>query len=392
MPKAQAANGRLAVVKEVTYGTNPGAGFAYTRFTSEGLKHDISLVESQEVRAGRNPLGAIRTNVLGRGPINFEAHLDTLFRQLLQGAMCAANPTAVDLTNRSIDISGSAGQTATLTDAATANAFANIVIRQWIRLAGFTNGANNGYCRVTAKASNNSVTVEGLTFVNEAGQTDIAIEGLMLRIGSTVNSFTIEKQFPDAGVYQLFLGAMINTFSLNMRSREIVSGSMEWWSKFPTTAGSSAAGTPTAASTLRPANAIDNVINVREGTLASVSTHKATEITFELNNNLQDLPAIGVLGPDEIALGSVSCQGRISLYLQDITVAQKLEGATETMLSWQLNWPNNVGMIFTLPAVDLGEFESVIPGRQGAIAQNLGFFPKEDANGVAVQIDVFGVN
>jgi hypothetical protein len=391
MPKAQAANGRLAVVKESSYGVNPGTGFQYTRFTSEGLKHDISLTESQEVRAGRNPLGAIRTNVLGRGPINFEAHLDTLFKSLLQAVMCAATPTDVDLSARSIDISASAGQTCTMTDAATANAFANIAVGQWFRVAGFTSAANNGYVRCTGKTSNNVIAVEGRTFSNEAGQTDIAIEGTRLVIGSTANSFTIEKQFTDVGVYQLFLGALINTFSLNMRSREIVTGSMEWWSKFPTTSGSSGAGTPAAASTLRPANAIDNVINVREGTMASVSTHKATEITFEFNNNLQDLPAIGVLGPDEIGLGSVSAQGRMSLYLADVSMANKIENATETMISWQLSWPNNVSAIFTLPAVDLGEFESVIQGRQGAIAQNIGFFPKEDANGVAVQIDLFGV-
>jgi hypothetical protein len=243
--------------------------------------------------------------------------------------------------------------------------------------------------RVTSKASNNVIGVEGLAFVNEATDTDITITGRGIVPGSTKTSIAVEKQFTDATTptYVLALGCMVNSMSLSARSRGIVTANFDLIGKLPASSDSSGAGTPTAAGSDRAANTVENVGTFREGSLGADSSLKITDFSLEVSNNLQDLPAFGVLGPVDLALGRMSLRGRFSAYTENKALANKLENATESALSVRFAFASGEHYIFTLPAVDILEYDALVPGIQGAVIQNVGFFAKKDANGVAFRID-----
>ena len=193
---ADSAGAKLVWAAETTWGTNPTTGFTYLRFTSDSLEQNTDTTESAEVTADREPRGAVRTATRASGGINFEFTADT-FDTVLEHALMSAFTADIAKSAQSIDITNdeAALGTATLTDTASANAFNSVVAGQWLKLAGFTAAADNGYTYVAAKASANAVTAYGLAFVDEAGQTDIAITGQMLRIGTTKKSMSIERQW-----------------------------------------------------------------------------------------------------------------------------------------------------------------------------------------------------
>lgn len=380
---------RIAVVPEVTWGVNPGAGFVYKRFTSDSLNQDTKTTQSKEIRPDRNNQDTIRTDLSASGDLNFEKSV-TSFDELIAGAMMSDWSTSVALAGQSIDISGASGNTATLTDAATAAAFANVVKGQWIKLSGFTAAADNGYCRVTTKTSSNVVVVEGLVFVNEAGQTDIAIKASMIRIGLVKKSFTIERQAFDIGnVFDLFLGMRVNTWSLKITPGSILTGKFGFLGKRQDPQTTTAAGTPTTVGTDPVANAIDNVKMVREGSFGIDSSLILTEISFELNNNLRAQPAIAVLGAAGVALGTAVAKGTLHAYMLDRAFLQKYTDFTPSMLAFRLEDAALKGYIFTWPHIKFTKGSDEVKGQNNDTLVAADWEASVDADGVAMQVDRF---
>lgn len=386
MAIASAANSKIAYKKETTYGQNPGGNFKYLRFYSDGLTPQTDAIENDEVTSDRLPAGSIVTDIRSQGAIATPWVPNDL-DDWLEAALCSAWSTNVSLTGRSIDISGASGYTATLTDAATGAAFANVSVGQVIELGGFNTAANNGRCRVTAKASSNSVTVSGLSFVNVSGETDITLKARMLRAGSTRTSLAIEKQFPDSVLYDLYLGCLVQQFSFEGRLGQPFRVSFDMLGQFPTEGGSSGAGTPTAAGTIDPANVVHNFSEFREGGYGAASSAKINALSFAFGNGVTPIGAFGTLGPVEVLLGRASLSGQLSIWLENWDLATKYRNRTETSLQWTTTWSSGEQYVFTLPAVQLTGCSRVIPGGSGAIAKDIAFAAKKDSAGVAMQID-----
>lgn len=388
MAIAAAANADVAYKLESSYGVNPGGNFKYARYYTSGLTPNTQTIENDEVTPQRLPAGLVVTDIAAQGAL-VVPFVPNDQDDFIQAAMMSSWSTLVNLSAQSIDISGASGNTATITDAATSGAFTNIVVGQWLELGGYETAANNGLCRCTAKASNNELTVEGLVFVNEAGDTDITVKARMIRPGTTKTSLAIEHQFPDttAALYDLYLGAMIQGMTMENALGSAVRMSFDMIAKFPTESTSSGAGTPTAAGTIDPANVVHNFSGFREGSFGANSGIDLRSLSLNFTNGLSPLGALGTLGPIEIALGRVSVTGSFTAYLEDWTLAQKYRQRTDTKLSWRHEWSSGESYVITLPAVTLGGCARVLPGRDGAVVQDVAFSAKMDSNGQAFQID-----
>ena len=390
---------RLAIAPEATFGVNPAAGFNYLRFNNESLKHAQGVNESGEINPNRQPPGSLRISRSAEGNIVCEDSLITPaadatltgFDILIKAAMMSSWSTIVALTSQSIDISGVAGGAFTLTDAATAAAFANVVDGQWIKLGGFTQGAI--YAHVTTKTSNNVLVCEGVrsggaAVTNEAGQTDISVSGSMIRIGSTRNSLSIEKQFTDLTVdeYSLMLGALVGQWAWGLNKQEVA---QHTWTilgqTLGTLAGSTGAGSPAAVWATQRITAPFDYYMKMEGIFTALATHRISNISFNLDNRPRLDFEVGSQTP-QVGIGTPRLTGQFNTYMDDATLQRKLEAGTASKLAFRLN-DGTRDRIVTFPAIQYTDGGGFAGGNDQAVEQSLQFAAEPDSEGVAFQID-----
>lgn len=393
-----ASNTRLAIAAETTFGVNPGSGFAFLRFSSEGLKHAQAVIESDEIDPTRQPPGALRVNRSAEGQISCEDSLITPaatpysgFDILIAGAMMSTWSTIIALTGRSIDISGAAGGAFTLTDAASANAFTNASDGQWLKLGGFdTNGTI--WAHITTKTSANVVVCEGVrdggaAVTNEAGQTDITVAGSMIRIGGTRNSFTIEKQFTDltADEYSLATGLLVGQWGWQVTPQQAMRHTWTMLGQALNTTTSSGAGSPTAKwATGRLTAPFDYEMKM-EAVFTALATHRIAEVSFNLDNRPRLDFEVGSETP-QVGIGTPRLTGQFNTFMDDATLQRKLEANTASKLAFRLN-DGTRQRIVTFPAIKYTDGGGFAGGNDQAVVQTLSWAAEADSEGVAMQID-----
>ena len=152
---------QLAYVEESTLGTTPASpDMTKIRTTGEGLVHDISNIQSQEIRADRKNSDLVQVSAQNTGPINAELSAEA-FDALIAGAMFndwtlmptrdndgTADSVITDVTAASDDYTFTTGA-----------AFAE---GHLVRASGFTNTENNGLFRAESGSGATSlVTADG---------------------------------------------------------------------------------------------------------------------------------------------------------------------------------------------------------------------------------------
>lgn len=163
-------------------------------------------------------------------------------------------------------------------------------------------------------------------------------------------SYTLERAYGDVstgagGTSRIYTGCMVNTFSVTIAPRSVVTGTFGILGK--TESAGTTMTTPTAAPTKKVLNAINNVTAITEGG----SSVNLLELTINLNNNLRARPEIGSLAPVNIALGSLIVSGRLRAYYRNATLAAKFQAETESSLAVTLTDAGGEGYSFTMPRV-----------------------------------------
>jgi len=360
---ADSSNAAIAVSKETTFGVNPGSGAVYARFTSDTLEQDNASKSSAEVTGDRNPRGLIRTDLSAKGDINFEFSANN-FDILFEGMMTNHWTPELAISAHNLTISGASLGTFTVTDA-TGGGFANAVLGQWVKLGGF---ATNGivYGRIIAKASSSVVTCQGTrsgggAVTNEVGTAN-TLDGSHLSLGTTKTSFTIERQWLDVAIYELFTGMTVSTASMKIAPGDIMTGKFSFLGSKQVDSGTSAMGSIAPSGGELVMNAVDNVEAVMADVFTRNSTFCFTEITFDMNNKLRLQHCIGSLGAVGIGLGVAEIKGTLKAFLEDMSLINEYLNFTLTKLSFRLKDQNGRVMIFTFPQIRFGTGRDPITG------------------------------
>jgi hypothetical protein len=110
-------------------------------------------------------------------------------------------------------------------------------------------------------------------------------------------------------------------------------------------------GTPSAASTYTPANAVRGVVDVYEGgtAISAVTYIKSADISID--NAIRAQTAIGVFGNAGIAAGTLKASGKLEVYFADATMYNKFINNTESSLSIPVLDPSGNGYVYYFPRI-----------------------------------------
>lgn len=367
---ADANRANLAFVEEVTFGVTPAGPptLQDLRFTSESFRQDTNQVTSQEIRSDRQIADVIRTVINAAGDLGFELSAGTTYEEFIAAAMFASAYTAA-VTDISADTTISVDSTSRWFESTVDEAFANYTVGAIIRVDGFTEAGNNGYFVVSAildespgVLDNNRLKVHnGGTLVTEvAGDSVTITQGKYVRNGTTLRSFSIERQYLDlTNQFAVYTGMAIQNFQLGIASDQVITGSFGFLGKQGVSGVATVGdGSNTAATTTQVMNSIDHVKRIFEGAVDI----DAVELAVSWTNNLRALLEIGKLGAQALGSGSMEISGTLRQYFETAVLFNKYLNATKSDLFFAAEDGAANGLALFLPAVKYSAAQRVSGG------------------------------
>jgi len=349
---AKGALGQVLVVEEGTYKTTPASP---AMFKIPVLSEDVTTNQNQlpndELRANRSPAGPILGNKDIRGTLRATCHFDAWGHWFNFGL--GAPTTTASGTVGGETYAGSGGLD-DLTSGGTYSGTALVRVEVEIDSTGTTDTfqwrlvtidslgqETNGSWTTSVSCDTSAITLQdGITVVFGAitghdGTTPDAWSFYcygqthhVFTVGSSLNTFQLERGLTDTADYFLLKGCMVESLSLTMTPEGIVALDVG-------VLGSSwTFGTSTVAnSTTTYTSDVQSMFEV-SGILEGGSSYtNVSELSWTWNNNPEGIYTVGGAGEFGILEPSNgSCSGTLTTLFQDQTLITKATGNTESSL------------------------------------------------------------
>ena len=385
MARARGANAVMAAVFEATYGVTPGTGFRKLPFVSANLGEEQSLIESDLLGYGRDPLTPAYDVVSNESDIvvpmdhrNIGFWLKGLFGNPTTVATVAARGSLTLLANLiandtvTVDgvvytavASGATGQQFNIgaNAAATATAMAAI-INPSANVAAVATGA---VVNLTAKALGLAGNARALA-TNAAAR--ITLSGATLTGGANGHTFvsgtqnlpsmSIEVGLPDVPFFGMNFGARANSLSIQAQRSGLLSATVNVIAQGEAAAVTTGAGTPTALDVERFSQFQGSI--TRNG--AVLGNIVSAELMY--SNNLEKIEVIRSDGRiADIDPGIVKCSGNLNARFQDTSLLDQATARTpcEIAFGWAIDASRS--LLFTAHRVFLPRGNRQIQGPGG---------------------------
>lgn len=346
MPQSESNRVSIRISKETNWGETPAAPvMAKLPCLSDSLIHNKQTQQSNTLRSDRMKDAQVQVGVDAGGDINFElrfADFDAILEAALASTFASATKTGAGAAN-DIAFAASAGGTQVITGPS--GAWNSFTVGAWVRVKSAAQGANNGVFKITAKTST-TLTVANAAGVVEATSTATVAQKTM-RNGTTKQSLLVEKQYEDlTNNYINFRGMRVAGLSLNIQSKQIITGTARFLGKQGYLATATVSGSLTNPSANDSMTASLNVGSIVEGG-ASLSTGLKS-ITLDLNNNPRALDGVGQVAAIGVNLGSIALTGRVEAYFEDQALLTKVFNHTSSSLEFRMTDPQGNVFVFTL--------------------------------------------
>lgn len=170
-----------------------------------------------------------------------------------------------------------------------------------------------------------------IAFELSYGEYDLLLEGALfgswtddvLSAGTTVNSYTIERQFADITQYGLFTGVMVNGMTIEIPANVMVTGTFNLVGKDATYSGATRDATANASQTESPFDSFTGTIE--EG---GVSIAIVTALTIKLENGVDPKFAVGTSSASDKIVGRSNVTGTVTAYFENLTLLNKFINET----------------------------------------------------------------
>lgn len=197
----------------------------------------------------------------------------------------------------------------------------------------------------------------------------------VLKIGSTLKSFTIQDGQTDINQYLTTRGAIVNTMSmsLDINSDSPVSVTFGMTAKDLTIGQTDGASVITPASTNQPMNTFGASIGIADQGVAPADICMSS-VEFTLDNQTEYGRCIGDRAPKEVIPGQVSITGSFTLYLRNETTYERFQNETLSAFEVPMNDPTGSNLYtFLFPNIKINSAETLVTAPSGARLLNCNF-------------------
>lgn len=321
MTQAAGIRADISYVKEVTRGTTPGTPtMKRLRAIERNINPRKNILETAEVRPDRMKADQRHGFNFVEGTVGFElAPVD--FEDMLEVAMASAW-AAPDTGAMTLDV----GSTTTFTRSTGSFLDDGFTIGQSVTSSGFVTGGNNGTFTVS-DVTDTVLTISAASLTVESGDGDERILGDnndVVKIGTTLETFTFERRFNDILQYQTLLGCTINNMEVAFSPENPVRGSFTYLGMSNGGMSGTSLGSPT-----EPTNA--NVFDAFTGRILvdGTSVGIITNFNLTLANNRTNVPVLMSKFTPDLFEGEAIVGGGISALLEDATFMNYFDNETE---------------------------------------------------------------
>jgi hypothetical protein len=372
MAYSEGTQSQLAYTKETTWGVPSGSAFTVVRkLAGASVTLERTTLQTQEFNTSRAVTG-IRLGVRKpRVSVPFELFYSgdasagsKQFDDFMESWMCASATAVVTALSAQTVTVGTPGATTTFTTGVVGSG--TIAVGDWIKVSGYatTQIANNGFYRVSAISTSVLTLVTPLytkpLVAGAAAGTTVVLQKLgYVSPGTSVKSIAFEEVLTDTAVSpaitlsKMFIGGIVNTFSLTITPDAIITGTFDFMGKaFATgttrasaaTAVSVFAGATVAAASSWPAAATYNAMTANDVFTYVMADNAlvavATNITINGTNNIEDLLPVGATTPYALGKGDSVVTGTMDLYILNETYWAAYQAETMLGLSIRLMDPD----------------------------------------------------
>lgn len=175
-------------------------------------------------------------------------------------------------------------------------------------------------------------------FLESAFMSTFSVGGI-LRVGSTIKSFSIEDAATDIAEFRLFKGMAVSSLAVSIRPNQMVTGTFSMVGKDMVISGTSVDPTKTAPSTNQPFDAYSGIMRIGDAGGALSAAAIVTGIDFTINNALAPTFVIGASTTPQLEFGMATVEGTITAYYEDDALINRFLDETETALQVSVDDP-----------------------------------------------------
>lgn len=378
MVKASGTRVAITFEKETTRNVvNASPSMTRLRVITRRIGITDDTLESQEVDPDRQVVSVRGGFRQVAGSFDFELSrlgFDPILEMSLGGTWTGIADGAVDL--------GAVASTQLFTRASGSFITDGYSIGDFIVTAAFSEAANNGTHQVTEVLETTLKVSTALVDETAAAGPTLALIGSKLKVGTALETATIERRFEDVNLFQHFTGCTFD-WSLSVQPSAIIGGTLDVLGIAGTgLSGTSIDATPTAAPTHDPYSSFEGEILLDATTLGCV-----TSMDWTVRNNRSLQACIGSRFSDDVYDGICRIEGSLTLFFEDAVAYNKFIEEEDTTMWLRLDDPDGVNfMAFVFPRAKLTGAE-IDPPAEGPVPLTLSFTAiKDPASGSSLII------
>lgn len=361
----------FSYVKETTPGTTPDTpAFQRLPVTGVNLSDSLAAAVSEVIRSDRQTDDLVIVDSEVGGDCNYELSY-AAFKPIIASLLQGGDLVTIDQAASDVTVTAS---TKTFSSAGTINfATAGLLPGCRIRVAGFTNAANNGVFKV-ATVTAGAFTVEE-TITDEAAGNAVTFDVSFVRNGAEdMDTYTFRKQInaPSASnAIFYYRGCAINTMSFEFASGSILNGSFGVMGRTSEGTDTEITGETIAdVASYRIMNGVSSVTSIDISGLPATTAFSS--LSLNVDNQINAAKAIGVLGAADLAPFSLKVTADIEIYFEDLSMYDAYKDSTEFSLGFTLEDASVNPNIMTidLPKCKFEELSEPVDGKDAFLMES----------------------